>query len=1029
KQPRDIAFTKDGKIFYVSSFGENAVTVIRNKIPDLEDVSPKVVQIGDSMAISGLNMGSDQESRELFVGGEKVNEIYSWSDTVIVCAVPEVPAGDQTISLKVGYYTDEMENKIKVSKSPAPEITDFNPKKGKSEDTITITGYHFGKDKEDVVVNFGTAAVEVIDYSPNTLKILSPVLPDGDYFITVKVFMQEVKSNEVFELNNSNPIAQIYYFDSKRNFKKADPDIKIKADDSLLVQIKFDKPIVSTAEVMLAFSGESQQGEIKANRISSETYEAIYVGESGEGEVLLSINGAIGENGLQSLSNPGKGSSFFLDNTAPVLKYISLQNGEVDFKIDSVITINFSEAIYHEGNLIDHSEALNEHLFFKEKISEKPIPFEVFGTSSISPINPLKYNIEYQIGIIGELTDLAGNPLEHEVLNFTTEEIPPTIEFGPAVARAGDWIYLKVHNLTADSINGIQLDDDTIPTQNIQWFSNDSVSIIIPELLDGEKYVTVLTTKRERIYASQKLVIKTRKLQITSISHPDFIYSGRDNKAIITVDSIEWVKSCQFIYRGIARQQWEKKVLSPSKNGFLAELDTTVDPIGVEYYFKLEILGGEPISTNNVFVNNFHESGLSVKVLKAGNKFEDYQTISIPLQLDYPRVEAVFAPLGNYNKENWRMFSAHSDGISFTEYKDGFSNIELGRGYYLIFREAAKFQTGPGKTVSVRPDEPYIILLKRGWNLIGNPYPYNVSLDSIKNLNNLTNGKIEFYGFFNGFKTNPDLLERFGNLLIFVHENAPLSLKIPVFFDPKANSRISKQTDTEEELTWKIDFFDGENLLSSLGMSPVGKRSRDRLDRMAVPKGLENIKLVSSGKSYFYPYFSKDIVNDTASAEWQLKFSTPDLTTYQLTYEIADLPEGKQLFYYHKPTGSFTQLNPEKGVLKLTLADGKADFSIFYGDSHSVSEFYSKAYIGEVYPNPANGIFYFDVSAEKKSSIRFMLYTQEGILIVQKDYLGVDKGYHQTEISGLALPPGLYYYSLQLNEHNEFIRTGKIFVR
>ncbi|CAN0527921.1 unnamed protein product, partial [Scytosiphon promiscuus] len=181
---------------------------------------------------------------------------------------------------------------------------------------------------------------------------------------------------------------------------------------------------------------------------------------------------------------------------------------------------------------------------------------------------------------------------------------------------------------------------------------------------------------------------------------------------------------------------------------------------------------------------------------------------------------------------------------------------------------------GPGKTASVKPNEPYTITLNKGWNLIGNPYPYNVLLDSIKKLNDLKTGNIEFYGFLNGFITNPILLERFGNLLLFVHENAPSSLKIPVFFDPEANSRISKQTQTLEELTWKIDFFDGENLLSSLGMSPVALMGKDSMDRMAFPNGLEDIKLVSTGKPYFYPDFSKDIVNDTTTSEWKLKFTS-----------------------------------------------------------------------------------------------------------------------------------------------------------
>jgi hypothetical protein len=84
--------------------------------------------------------------------------------------------------------------------------------------------------------------------------------------------------------------------------------------------------------------------------------------------------------------------------------------------------------------------------------------------------------------------------------------------------------------------------------------------------------------------------------------------------------------------------------------------------------------------------------------------------------------------LGPYSPSSWRFFGHSNDG--WVEATDSLE-IEVGRAYWVLAREGDRdLTTGPGTTIPTTPAFP--ISLQEGWNLIGNPFNFEVPLSNLR---------------------------------------------------------------------------------------------------------------------------------------------------------------------------------------------------------------------------------------------------------------------------------------------------------
>ena len=201
-----------------------------------------------------------------------------------------------------------------------------------------------------------------------------------------------------------------------------------------------------------------------------------------------------------------------------------------------------------------------------------------------------------------------------------------------------------------------------------------------------------------------------------------------------------------FYYRKVEDQVWSN-ILVPGYLGTY-QIDISkemVGKVGLYYYFQAVDTSGVSISLPKKQVILHYDTDYpAIPDLRFGGTVNQYQIISVPLNLQNTNAEAVFDELGDYNIKNWRLF--HYNNGSTNEYRKGFTNIDPGLGYWLIAREPVSITTGEGRTARVDSVTGFQINLDPGWNQIGNPYDMDINWDHVIFDNmNLNIGRVKLF--------------------------------------------------------------------------------------------------------------------------------------------------------------------------------------------------------------------------------------------------------------------------------------------
>lgn len=110
-----------------------------------------------------------------------------------------------------------------------------------------------------------------------------------------------------------------------------------------------------------------------------------------------------------------------------------------------------------------------------------------------------------------------------------------------------------------------------------------------------------------------------------------------------------------------------------------------------------------------------------------------YRMISIPFDMQATMFGTLNDDFNRQDKGLYRLFCWDTEAKKYLEVPDENSvfEFELGRSYWIISRDQKLIDTGPAKGLTAPPDAPYVIRLGPGWNMIGNPFNFPVSWDSV----------------------------------------------------------------------------------------------------------------------------------------------------------------------------------------------------------------------------------------------------------------------------------------------------------
>ena len=198
-----------------------------------------------------------------------------------------------------------------------------------------------------------------------------------------------------------------------------------------------------------------------------------------------------------------------------------------------------------------------------------------------------------------------------------------------------------------------------------------------------------------------------------------------------------------------------------------------------------------------------YTSNYTVKVPKP-TPSNQYQIISIPYDLADASILDVLKDLGSVDITKWRLYGRW-DGAEYLEFPSpGFLSFKRGEGYWLITKGSQTLTLGSAAASTAQDFFP--IQLDSGYNLIGNPFPYEVSW---ANSRRPTPDSVEswlwrFDG--NGFQQESNVMEPFtGYFLKSLRNGVTVYINPADISSPGALPKLSSTERTFAQGEWQVD--------------------------------------------------------------------------------------------------------------------------------------------------------------------------------------------------------------------------------
>ena len=365
-----------------------------------------------------------------------------------------------------------------------------------------------------------------------------------------------------------------------------------------------------------------------------------------------------------------------------------------------------------------------------------------------------------------------------------------------------------------------------------------------------------------------------------------------DVQAGITDDGT--VKSVTLYYRSGGETTYIPLVMTELWSNFYQGTipETAVTERGIEYFIQAidnqNAIKTEPASSPEL---NPHVIQVYTNNLICPNTTptKSYRMFAVPLLLDNGRPESVLADdLGAYERTEWRLFRLQNE--QYIEYTAGtLEDFFPGRGFWLITKDAKQIDAGPG--YSVKTSSNYIIQLKSGWNMIGNPFSFPVNWDQVV-LHGNVEAPVTYTGTGNntqGFVYNQSQLVPWQGYAVKNLAQGTTEIEIPPIAAPnglaKSSSPFYKREFRADEWLLQLsahcdNFIDQDNFLGCLKNA---EEEWDKNDFSEVPPFENYISL-------YFPHLDWKTYPDNYTADFRSEKNAGMFWHFTVSANIYNIP-------------------------------------------------------------------------------------------------------------------------------------------
>lgn len=511
-------------------------------------------------------------------------------------------------------------------------------------------------------------------------------------------------------------------------------------------------------------------------------------------------------------------------------------------------------------------------------------------------------------------------------------------------------------------------------------------------------------------------------LSITTTTVPEFYTAGATKIDVsATINDRNAMASGSLKYRRITEigspYQSGQLTLSPTTNNVSTSIAgvSLVDPLGMEMFFEITNVNGDVVVSDKLYSHIQHpisSNEQNIDGLVFGSTIADYQLIAFPYDMANKSAEFVFRLFLPYDIFSSRFYAfINGENVEFP----GFANVNAGDGYWFIATEQKELNPGTVTAVKATPDSPFKKQLAAGWNLVGNPYPFDINWEDVKaHPGNPQVGNLRQY--INGAFVENNTLKAFR--AGFVNMSAAGEVAIPI---KKASpGRISKTKNTQsiDNPTWTLDLSidDGSfrNELFAVGMNPSSVESFDSNDEPLLPivEGISSFQaaigsnlslgrnIVAPGEYYAWP------LDVNAAKDVTLAWNNEFVGTNKLMIET---------------DGALIDM---KGLERMKLPAGQHRLWVHYGSEKEIATkvHAEQVIVGDAIPNPVsrnNGQLSFWASLPTDATINFSLMNTTGVMVTNAEPIFSTKGKKVIDWTGLpAVSAGMYFAKIEIKTTN-----------
>ncbi len=395
------------------------------------------------------------------------------------------------------------------------------------------------------------------------------------------------------------------------------------------------------------------------------------------------------------------------------------------------------------------------------------------------------------------------------------------------------------------------------------------------------------------------------------------------------------------------------------------------DEMGLAYYFKVTDAAQNIDSTGIGYIYNH----FNIKPFDPVNKSflgsqASYKIIANPYYIESDKTSRIFADYPTSGKDTWRLFEYEFKKTIEIGVNNS-SQIKQGQGYWFNknnnLDQLILFENT--QTPENNWDNLFVMELEKGWNMVGNPYPFDLNWSEVLEFNGLSNNELSLYSFNEKYFETTILKEFAGG---FVFTNNKISLQIPIGKVNNNGGRISAASDIANG--WLVNFtLDNgklKNEFGGIGMSEDADQSFDKYDRPLLPRFTDHLDMYFNHPEHFSSAFSRDIVKVNENYIWEFiastNFEEKNITISWDAEMVANAPGKLILYDVAMEKVIDMQLNKNHSF----ALDQPTTFKVIYGDKYFIQGELSKIRIEVMkpFPNPFNELVTFPINLPYSNS-------------------------------------------------------------